>query len=160
LRRFYLALEHRVLHTLTDIEAGAGDTAQARSSGRTLCVHIVGNEHQHRSLLPHEGRVAVEVATQMPSQHLRLGVRHEAERYRLVEEGVTQLVALALLPGNQHALAGLVGEPHTACFLDREVACRQLAAIDEAERQPVSQHWAQFLHQVEGETRAAGTVGM
>ena len=41
-----------------------------------------------------------------------------------------------------------------------KVARRELAAVDQAERQTVGQHRAQLLHQIEGETGAARPVGV
>src|ERR1700744_4970896 len=51
-----------------------------------------------------------------------------------------KLVALALLPPDQHPLSRVVGQPHAAHLLDDEVACCKLAAVDEAERQTVGEH--------------------
>ena len=66
----------------------------------------------------------------MTGQELGLKVRNHAQRRGLPQERVAQLVALAFLPCNQHAFSGVVGHPHAAGLLDREIVVGQLAAID------------------------------
>ena len=85
LRRLDLAFEDGVLHLLAEVEAGAGDTAQARAASPALGVHVIGHEHQH-GLTPDEGRITVQVPAQVAGEHLSLRMRHEAEGHRLVEE--------------------------------------------------------------------------
>ena len=96
----------------------------------------------------------------MPGEQLSLNMRNEAKRHGLPEKRMTKLVALALLPSDQHALSCLVGQAHAARLLDDEVACHKLAAIDHAERQTVCKHRPQLFHQIEGETGAARPVGV
>jgi hypothetical protein len=62
---------------------------------------------------------------------------------------MAQLVALALLPSGQDALARLVRQPHAAPPLHHAISRQQLAAIDQAQRPPVRQHRPQFRHQIE-----------
>ena len=47
LRRFDLALENRLLDALAEIKTGTGDAPQTPASGCCLCVHVIGDEHQH-----------------------------------------------------------------------------------------------------------------
>ena len=96
----------------------------------------------------------------MPGEQLSLNMRDEAERHGLPEKRMPKLVALALLPSDQHALSRLVGQAHAARLLDDEVARRKLAAVDQAERQTVGEHRPQLLHQIESETGAARPVGV
>ena len=88
---------------------------------------------------PDERRVGVEVAAQVAGQELRLEVRQQADGRRLVEERVTQLVALALLLGDEHGLAGVVGHQAGAVLQPAEVLGRELAAVDQRQRQAVGE---------------------
>src|SRR5687768_1870778 len=110
--------------------------------------------------LPHEARIAVEVATQVSSEKLGLHMSDETQMRVFLQEGMAQLVALALLPGHEHPLSGLIGEANAAGLLDHEVSGRNLAAVDKAERQTVGKDRAQFLHEVKGKARATGPVCM
>lgn len=66
--------------------------------------------------------------------------------------------ALALLIGGEHAFAGVVVHVYGTAFAALEAGGLDLLAVDQGQDQAIGQERAQFLHQVEGQARAAGTV--
>ena len=65
--RIDLNLKHRILHPLAKIEASPSDTAQSSASGAVFCLHIIGNQNEHRTtfLFPYKARIAIHVPAQM-----------------------------------------------------------------------------------------------
>jgi hypothetical protein len=52
LRRVDLALEHRVLDALPEVEASPRDSAQASATDRSLRIHVVSDKHQQVKIPP------------------------------------------------------------------------------------------------------------
>ena len=86
-------------------------------------------------------------------------MRNQAERRRLVQKGMAPLL-LALLPGRQHRPAPIVGSRTAPPSRLRNRQLRDLAAIEQRQRQPVRQHRPQFLHQIERQAWPARPVAM
>src|SRR5437870_1061017 len=84
----------------------------------------------------------------------------KAKRGDLIEKGVAAFVALALLPSGDHAAAGRVVHDESAAYLSLKASAPHLAAIDQGKRQPVSKDRAEFLHHVERQAWAPGSVSM
>src|SRR5258708_37119489 len=84
--------------------------------------------------LPEPWRISVEITPQVPRENLCLQVRDEAERRRLVQEGVASCLLLALLPSGQHAASPLAGEKHPAAITGFEVTRPQLATVEKRKR--------------------------
>ena len=97
----------------------------------------------------------------MPRQKLGLQMPQKADRHSLVEKGVLDLVALALLVGDENRLAALIGKQNGAVFEPAEISGGvELAAIYQRQRQAVGKAGTKFLHKVKGEAWAAGPVAV
>ena len=129
--------------------AAAAGRPRFRCSRRRLTSISIETAHFQTN-----GGIAVEIAAQVAGEQLRLDVREEAERHGLLQEGVAELVALALLPGHQHASCAPSSVRRTppASSMTKSLG-PELPAVDQAERQPVGQHRAELLHEVEREAR-------
>src|SRR5215469_6068424 len=96
----------------------------------------------------------------MTREKLRLNMWDEAERHRLSEERVSELVPLALLIGDKDRLAAGICEHDGSIFEMTEITCRKLTAIDQCESDAICQNRPQFLHQVERQARPTRAVAM
>ena len=75
----------------------------------------------------------------MARQHLRLQERHQAQRRLFLQEGMSPLLLLSLLPGGQHRAARLVGQKHRAALASVEIAGAQLPAVDQRQGQSIDE---------------------
>jgi hypothetical protein len=104
--------------------------------------------------------IAVEIAAQMPRQELRLQVPEQADRHRLLEEAMRQLLALALMVCDEHRLAALPGEEHGAALHAPELLAREWRrlSIDSARRS--AKNGRSSSTQVERQPRASRPVAV
>ena len=70
------------------------------------------------------------------------------------------LVALALLVGDEDSLAAVVGQQRRAVVERAEILGGKLAAVDQRKGQAVGEERAELLHQIEREAWPAGAVGV
>lgn len=94
----------------------------------------------------------------MPREQQRLQVRHEPEWRNFVEKGMFALRPLAFLPSGKHRLSAFVGQENGPIVLGHEILHAQLSAIEQRQGEPIGQSRAQFLHEIERETRTARPV--
>ena len=107
-----------------------------------------------------EGGIGIEVAAEVAGEEACLEVGQHADGGFFVEERMVDFVLFAFLPGGEDGFAGIFLEEDGAVFLDVEIAEGDLLAVDEGKRGAVGEVGAEFLHEVEGQRRAAGAVAM
>ena len=131
------AFEYGVLHALSVVEAGLGDTAQAALAVGGGGGNIVADEDEHEArgveiwnlgserrsvgrgedalgrrrsgLPPLEGRIRIEIAAEVAGEEEGLGMEEKADGDRFAEKRVVDLLLLALLPGGEDFFASVVG---------------------------------------------------
>src|SRR6266852_4798965 len=87
-------------------------------------------------------------------------MRDKSQRGFLFKHGVLYLFLLALLIRHYHFFATLIVQVDRAPrSLNKMFGC-YLAAVDESQREPLSDHRAQFFHEVQTERWPARTEGM
>src|ERR1019366_616071 len=139
LRGIDLDLKDRELNSLTEVAARLGNPPEPPRTARLGGGHVVGHEHHHRvaPLFPEPGRIGIEIAAQMPGEQLGLQVGDEPERRRLLQEGVTPLLLLTLLPSGEHRPASRLSQKYGTPISDLDVACSYLSTVDERKDKPV-----------------------
>jgi hypothetical protein len=126
-----LDFEYRILNALSEITAGFSDPPQPSGAVPLARSHVVSHENEHHALsLPDPRRIGVEVAAQMARQELCLQIRNEPERRNFVEEGMTPLGSLSLLPSHENRLARGIGQEDGAAVLPHEIPDPDLPAVE------------------------------
>jgi len=80
-------------------------------------------------LAPFEGRVGVEVATEMTGEQEGLRVKEQADWNFFAEKGVVDFLLFAFLPPREDFLATIVGEQDCAGFKCAEVLGANLLPV-------------------------------
>lgn len=102
-----IAFEDRILDADAMVEADLGDPAEASASLWGDGGDIIADNDHHGSS-PEEWGVGVKVAAQVAGKEERLDMGQHADGDGLVKEGVLDILLLALLPGGEEGLAGVV----------------------------------------------------
>ena len=101
-----LELENGFLDPLADAFADFGDATQSAAAGAGFCVDVVAGDDQHG--LPREIRwVVCGFAAQGAGEQPGLDEGDEAEGDGLGQQGMGDLLLLALLPGDHDGFAGI-----------------------------------------------------
>lgn len=106
-----LNFEDRELDALAAIPTGFRHLAQTFPPALETCTSYVTSTSM-LCLLREPGWIDVEIATQVPRQHLRLYMGHKAERNAFFQKRMLAFLFLALLPSRQSKLAPVVAEKH------------------------------------------------
>src|SRR5689334_7590170 len=89
----------------------------------------------------------------MTRENTRLDKRKLRDAEFLFEQRMCEFLLFAFLVRLYSALAPGVGELHRAALARSKIFRADLLAIDECDRQPVSQPRAKFLHQIQRQRR-------
>jgi hypothetical protein len=110
LRRVDQDLEDRELDTLTEVATSLRYTPEPRRAVPFRGRHVVSHEHHHHPVLlfAEPGRIGVEIAAQVPGKQVRLEVRDEPERRRLLHKKVASFLLLAVLPSGEDCPTSLL----------------------------------------------------
>lgn len=153
------AFEDGELDALAVVGAVFGDASESVSAGFGVGGDVVGDEDEH-GLSPDEGGVVFEVAAEVACEEGGLGEGDEAEGLGFFVVGVCDGGFLAFLPGGEDGFAGVVGEAVGVGGVGDEVFWGDLFSIEKGDGEAVCEEGAEFFHEVECETGAAGAVSV
>ncbi len=144
------ALEDGVLHPLTEIEAGLGNTAKPARPGGIFRRDIVADDDEHGGTSsPEEGWVLIQIASEEAGEKEGLQMREHPHRDFFVEKRMPELFLLSFLVGDEDNSAGLVAHGHATRLVLDESTGIDLSAVDKREDEAVCDERSEFLNQVQ-----------
>src|SRR5690349_11452640 len=103
-----------------------------------------------RLLSRRERQIRAQVAAQVPREETGLEMREQAERRLVLEQGMNDLLLLALLVGAEDDLAARLRQQDASAVALLQVLWLKLLPVDQRQGQPIRYDGAKLLHQVEG----------
>lgn len=148
--------EDRVLYALPVVEAVSRHGAQAFLACGGVGLNIVGDKNIHGILFEEKDGIGVKVASDTSCHKQCLRVRNEPYGDFLLQKRVSDGLLLALLPGREKRLAAFLRKHYALLTLIKEVARRNLFAIDERKDKAVAKIGSQLFYHVKGKRGSAG----
>ena len=96
----------------------------------------------------------------MSSKEECLDIRKQTKRHLLLEEWMSYLVLLPLLPETYEALTSRLLEEDSLFSLRNEVTSLHLSFVDDRQDKAIDQVGSHFLHEVERKPSSTRTVDM